>query len=143
MIWHPNETAPRTDEEDQPAVLILRDGRRYVAYWDPEAGYFQGDHAIDGELPGNEMPGRLYGATHWSPLPGTSGPPGIDDMIVLLGREVLSTQDLRDLANVLEWLALDRNGRLEDEQECNVVEAALTGAKMLRDAAQSLEQGSR
>ncbi len=67
--WQPLETAPRTDDDDQPCVLILRNGRRYLAEWDPASGYFFGTVAIDGREPGNEHPGRLYGATHWHPIP--------------------------------------------------------------------------
>lgn len=71
MDWQPIESAPRTDDDDQPQVLVLQDGRRFVAEWDPSAGQWQGVEALDGverERYYQEWPGRLYSPTHWAPF---------------------------------------------------------------------------
>jgi len=70
--WQPIETAPCTDDERQPHILVYQAGRRFIAQWDPCAGQFQGVTALDGlerEQFYQEWPGRLYAASHWMPIP--------------------------------------------------------------------------
>lgn len=73
MEWQPIETAPMSDEEDEnQPLLMLQDGRRFLAQWDPCAGHWQGLDALDGverERYYQEWPGRLYSPTHWAKLP--------------------------------------------------------------------------
>lgn len=68
--WEPIQSAPRSDEGPHDPVLILDNGRRYIAEWDQDAGYFQGLYALDGLDEGSEWPRRMYGATAWAALPG-------------------------------------------------------------------------
>jgi hypothetical protein len=71
--WLLIRDAPKSDNaEDNNPVLVLQDGRRYIAEWDPAAGHWSGIFALDGietEKYYMEWPGRLYGATHWTDLP--------------------------------------------------------------------------
>lgn len=71
--WQPIETAPKSDEDSEnKPLIVLQDGRRFVAEWDPCAGHWQGVVALDGierNAYWQEWPGRLYGVTHWMPLP--------------------------------------------------------------------------
>ena len=67
--WRPIETAPRVDGVP---LLLLQSGRRFLGEYDDSAGQWQGIHAFDGietEKYLQEWPGRLYGVTHWQPLP--------------------------------------------------------------------------
>ena len=69
--WQPIATAARTDDENQPMVMLRQDGRRFIGEWDPSAGHWQGLIALDGverERYFQEFPGRLYGVTDWAPL---------------------------------------------------------------------------
>lgn len=69
--WQPIETADRPDEGAQ-SVLLLQEGRRFVGEWDGAAGQWQAHYALDGverDRYFQEMPGRLYGVTHWQPVP--------------------------------------------------------------------------
>jgi len=71
--WRLVKDAPKSDNtEDNKPILVLQDGRRYIAEWDPASGHWSGIHAVDGietEKYHMEWPGRLYGVTHWSDLP--------------------------------------------------------------------------
>ncbi len=71
--WQDISLAPR---DDQP-LIVWQYGRRFVAEWDDEAGHWQGIYAIDGierEKFTQEWPGRLYGPTHFRPLPAPPEP---------------------------------------------------------------------
>lgn len=56
-------------EHPEPVLVVERDGRRYIGRWDADSGYFFGEMIMDGNPPAHEWPRRLYGATHWQPLP--------------------------------------------------------------------------
>lgn len=69
--WRDVATADRPDENPD-TVLVLQDGRRFLAQWDGAAGHWYGLYAIDSVERINyfqEWPGRLYNVTAWAPLP--------------------------------------------------------------------------
>ena len=71
--WRLIDSAPRSDDPSQnKPILVLQDGRRFIAEWDPDAGHWSGIYALDGietEKYFQEWPGRLYGVTHWAGIP--------------------------------------------------------------------------
>ena len=67
--WREMNSAPRPDLLHPTPIMVQRSGYRYIAQWDADAGHFQGLVALDAVEPGCEWPGRLYGLTHWQPLP--------------------------------------------------------------------------
>lgn len=65
--WRDIVTAPRDGTE----VIVIQDGRRFVAQYDDAAGHWQGIHCIDGierVAYFQEWPGRLYAVTKWLPF---------------------------------------------------------------------------
>jgi hypothetical protein len=67
--WRPIEELQKTDGM---IALVLQCGRRFVAEWCEGSGHWHGMEALDGiekEKFTQEWPGRLYGVTHYWPLP--------------------------------------------------------------------------
>lgn len=65
MKWNTIETVPKI--KGKP-LLIIQSGRRFVAEWDDDSGYFSTNEALDGietEKYYQEFPGRLYSPEFW------------------------------------------------------------------------------
>ncbi len=66
--WQPYETVPKSENE---YILIMDElGRRYIAEWDDNVGYFYSVEDLDGverEKFYQEINGKIYGAKFWAP----------------------------------------------------------------------------